>query len=71
MHVGIICGDTLWDYKCDNFCLFLIVLCTAVTLPNFYDLTRIILDYFWQNLVDFFVQNHVCNQFLAQGPPED
>jgi hypothetical protein len=40
---------------------FLIVLCTAVTLPNFYDLTRIFLDYFWQNLVGFFVQNHVCN----------
>jgi hypothetical protein len=50
---------------------FLIVLCTAVTLPNFYDLTRIFLDYFLQNLVGFFVQNHVCNQFPAQGPPED
>jgi hypothetical protein len=44
---------------------FFIVLCTAVTLPNFYDLTRIFLDYFWQNLVGFFVQNHVCNQFPA------
>jgi hypothetical protein len=45
---------------------------TAVILPNFYcDLTRIFLDYFWQILVGFLLQNHVCSQFPAQGPPED
>jgi hypothetical protein len=45
---------------------------TAIILPNFCcDLTRIFLDYFLQILVGFFLQHHVCNQFPAQGPPED
>jgi len=52
--------------------IFEIVLFTAVILPNFCcDLTRIYLDYFWQNLIGFFLQNHVCRQSTAQGLPED
>jgi hypothetical protein len=52
--------------------IFEIVLFTAVILPYFCcDLTRIFLDYFWQNLIDFFLQNHVCRQSTAQGPLED
>jgi hypothetical protein len=52
--------------------IFEIVLFTAVIIPNFCrDLTRIFLDYFWQNLVGFFLQNHVCRQSTSQGLPED
>jgi hypothetical protein len=41
--------------------IFEIVIFAAVILPNFCcDLTRIFLDYFWQNLVGFLLQNHVC-----------
>jgi hypothetical protein len=66
-HVGIVCGTII------NFVyIFEIVRFTTVILPNFYpDLTSPSLDYSWQNLVGLFVQNHVCNQFPAQSPPED
>jgi hypothetical protein len=52
--------------------MFTKVLFTAIILPTFYpNLTSIFSDYSWQNLVGLFVQNHVYNQFPAQGPSED
>jgi len=32
---------------------------------------KIIFRLFLANLIGFFLQNHVCRQSTAQGPPED
>jgi hypothetical protein len=76
MHVSAMLGLFVMMFlglNCDILCLYF------YKSPFYYhysahlfsDLTSIFLDYSWQNLVGLFVQNHVCNQFPAQGPSED
>jgi hypothetical protein len=51
--------------------IFTKVLVTAVILQNFYYTNKNIFGLFLAKLLLVLLQNHVCHQLSAPGPPED